>query len=201
MRKRLLLLRHAETSANRKGQFTGLADVPLSERGRRQALATSELVRQHTPQLCLSSPLQRSLGTARLALPDTETVTDPDLREIDFGQWDGLTFTQVQQQDPAGLKRWLRFDPDFRFETGESLGNFFNRVRRVAKRILSQPEERILIVTHGGILRALLCQLLKLTRRHFFLFDIRPATLAVVDLFESSPGVLTELRQPATEYK
>lgn len=157
----------------------------------------AHLVRSHSPNRCFCSPMLRCQQTAEAVQSDSavhETLND--LREIDFGSWEKLTYPQVEAMDPEGVERWLKFDRRFDFGTGEPIGAFFNRVRRASRRIVASPEETILVVTHGGVIRLLLCQYLGLPLRHYFRFEIGAASLTVLDIFDGF-GVLAGLSQCA----
>jgi broad specificity phosphatase PhoE len=117
---------------------------------------------------------------------------DPDLREIDFGRWEGKTFSEIRDSSPAEIARWARFAPDFAFPGGESLRDFLGRVRRAADRLAADEAETVLAVTHGGVIKAMLCHLLGLDSRRYVAFEIAPASLTVVRLFEGK-GVLSEM--------
>ena len=90
----LYILRHGETLWNQQGRFQGQKDSPLTDKGRRQALAQGEVLRsvKSLPHIVFVSPLGRTLTTAILAAPFIKThVKDPRLLEINFGAWEGAT--------------------------------------------------------------------------------------------------------------
>jgi len=192
MKKRLLLVRHAspETDAHR---FLGRTDVCLNEAGRRQALALAASLPPHQPSRCFCSPLKRCIETIRPA-SSFQPELDPDLREIDFGRWEGMTFDEIQRSDPQAVNQWAAFDPDFSFPGGERIDDFLCRVRRAADRLAALPEQTVLAVTHGGVIRAMICHFLGLSPRHYVLFEVGYASLTTLDLFDGK-GVLTGLNQ------
>jgi broad specificity phosphatase PhoE len=116
-----------------------------------------------------------------------------DLREVDFGRWENLAFDEIPKRDSARLDRWAAFDPTFRFPAGERLGDFLARTRRVAREIARAPEDTLLVVTHGGVIRSLLCRFLRLPPRRYVAFNPSPGSLTVLELFENGGGVLTAL--------
>lgn len=189
--KRVLLLRHASHASSQDRTFIGSTDLSLSEPGRREASSLRTLIESWRPERCLSSPLRRCRETVELAsrIP-AETL--PDLREIDFGLWEGKTFDEIRLVDPDLVDRWARFDPEFGFPGGERLADFGARIRRVAGLIAASPEKTVLVVTHGGVIRALICHFLGLELRQYLLFNIDCASLAIVDLF-GDRGVLAGL--------
>src|SRR6266496_436961 len=193
--KTVLLLRHGTTGTTVPPRFLGSTDLPLSAAGRRQAAAVAPLVRSRNPQVCFCSPMLRCVQTAEIVLKNSSMQRGllSGLREVDFGGWENLSFDEIQKCDPERLKRWAAFDRQFSFPDGERLGDFLVRVRLVARQILSAPHQTILVVTHGGVIRALLCHFLGLHPRRYVLFDVRPASLALIDVFGTGKGVLAGL--------
>ncbi len=191
MKKKLLLLRHAEHEAAHLHQFIGSTDIGLSEHGRRQAASLISLIRRYRPGRCLCSPLKRCLETIQ-PLQGISTEINADLREVDFGSWERKTFDEIQQSDPETVNQWADFSPAFSFPGGERLEDFLIRIQRAASTFVSCPEETILAVTHAGVIRALLCHFLGLHPRQYVLFNVDYASLTILDLF-GGKGVLTGL--------
>lgn len=188
----VVLIRHGSTGARWSGRFVGSTDLPLSPTGRGQATALSQaVVLARRSELSsvhgyFASPLRRVRETAKLALPDTVTIEyDDDLREIDYGQWEGLTFAEIVALAPDKVDGWARLDPAFAFPSGESFADFTARVRRVAARVAAQRgrRERLVLFTHGGMARALICHWLGLSPAHYLLFEVGNASVSTVRLF------------------
>ena len=152
---RLLLARHGETDWNRVGRWQGHADPPLNDAGRRQAEALAEELAGDSVVAVYSSDLRRASETAhvvaeRLRLP---VVEDPGLREIDVGSWSGLTRDEVRERYPEGFARWLQGEIG---HDGETRKQLTDRVVAAVERIAdAHPGEIVLVVTHGGAIRAL----------------------------------------------
>jgi broad specificity phosphatase PhoE len=151
----LLLVRHGETDWNRDNRFQGHADPPLNDAGREQAGALADRLAREDVDAVYSSPLRRAAETAdilarRLGVP---VSTVEALREIDVGEWSGLTRTEVEQRFPAAYARWLAFAHGWEHgETYEELG------ARVLPALLELARRhdggRVVVVTHGGPIRA-----------------------------------------------
>lgn len=152
---RIVLARHGETEWNRVGRWQGHADPPLNETGRRQAAELGDRIRHEPIAAVYSSDLRRASETARvvadqLGLP---VVEDAALREIDVGSWSGLTRADVAAQFPDGFARWQAGEIGHDGETREQLTE---RVGAAVERIARAHEgETVLVVTHGGAIRAL----------------------------------------------
>lgn len=191
MTERLILARHAQVDSRYAGRFLGSTDAPLSDLGRRQAAALAGTVRRkHVDAFC-ASPLRRARQTAELL--GAEAQSDADLREIDFGRWEGCSFEEISTGGQAErIDRWRRFDLEFCFPGGESLGGFVARVARAADRLAAGPSKTTLAVTHGGVIRAIICHLLGLEAKHYLRFEVPPASITTIDLFDGG-GVLVGL--------
>jgi broad specificity phosphatase PhoE len=152
---RILLARHGETEWNRLGRWQGHADVPLNDAGRRQAGVLAEQLAGDSVSAIYSSDLRRASETAaivgdRLGLPVTRRRA---LREIDVGSWSGLTRDEVRERFPEGFARWLAGEIGHDGETREELTR--RAVGEVESIAAAHPDEQVLVVTHGGVIRAL----------------------------------------------
>lgn len=194
MSKRLILIRHGQPVTPSPGAFLGSTDAPLTNLGRLQAGKLAARMSVAHGARCLCSPLTRAQDTARMA--GLEVTTDADLREIDFGRWEGLTFEEIQSAEPDAVGGWAQGDPDFRFPGGDSLGEFLARIRAVAARISGDDAETVIAFAHGGVIRALICHFLGLDNRNYVLFDVSYASITTLRLFDGK-GVLAGLNDVA----
>ena len=152
---RLVLARHGETDWNRVGRWQGHADPPLNETGRRQAAGLADRLAGNGIVAVYSSDLARARETARAVAHrlGLGVVEDPALREIDVGSWSGLTRAHVAERFPEGYARWLEGEIGHDGETREQLAE---RVVGAATTIGGRHAgETVLVVTHGGVIRAL----------------------------------------------
>ena len=143
----ILLARHGETEWNRIGRWQGWADPPLNEKGRGQARELAEQLRAVPFDAVYSSDLRRAHETAVIVAEphDVPVVVDPGLREVDIGSWSGLTWSEIEKRFPDGRR------PD-----GETREQHVARVLAAVERAArSHAGGRILLVTHGGTMRAL----------------------------------------------
>src|SRR6202047_2637867 len=138
-----VLLRHGDTELSPEHRFSGLRDLPLSANGTRQAKAAAGRLAAGAPvDAVVSSPLQRALATAAIAADELglTAVIDDDLRETDFGDWDGFTLEEIQQRWPTAAAAW-REGPDQAPPGGESFADTSHRVNQACDRVLRD---------HGG---------------------------------------------------
>lgn len=151
----LLLVRHGETDWNAERRFQGHADTPLNERGRAQALALADELTGEGIALVYTSDLARARETAEIvaARLDAEVLSLRELREIDVGEWEGLTWPEIEERYPEGARSW--HDTGSGWETGETYEELGERVVAALRRIAADhPAERVLVVAHGGTIRA-----------------------------------------------
>jgi len=149
---RLLLVRHGQSTWNAEERWQGHADPPLSALGERQALAAAKATAVLGPTVVISSDLTRARQTAELIAPDGVTPTvEPALRERDVGEWTGLTRTEIEERYPGYLDGF-RAPPGF--ESNEDLLARTLPALEVIARDLD-ADAVCLIVTHGGVIRAL----------------------------------------------
>lgn len=188
MNKHVILLRHGETGF--PGKYIGSSDVNLSSEGEGQIAALTEMFQDITIDLLLASPMARCRQSAAIALPEKSAHYDDDLREIDFGRWEGLSFAEIEKSDPELVSQWAEWSPEFCFPEGEQISNFICRINTVGKRIEEGSEKTVFVVAHGGVIRALVCYFLRLTPENFLLFQIEKGKFATINLF-SEGGVLT----------
>jgi alpha-ribazole phosphatase len=194
--KQLLLVRHGEADGIAPGALLGRTDPSLSERGRRQCAHLRALVPSGASTAYLCSPLARARQTAAIVTwgRDLSLEIDPDLSEIEFGEWEGLSFDQIERRYPEQAEQWSRFTADFAFPGGESLLEFRTRIERVGDRLMAANRETLVVFTHGGVIRALICHFLGLDLRDYLLFDVGPAAVATLHLWDGQ-GVLAGLSQ------
>jgi probable phosphoglycerate mutase len=154
------LIRHGETDWNLNGIWQGHADVPLNEVGHAQAHRLAERLRAHGPRfdVIYSSDLERAWETARTvgAAIGVEPRAAPELREIDIGNWSGRTNAQIRTEDADVYER-IRSGEDLPRGGGERFLDLYARVVDAAGRLAGRhPGATIALVTHGGVVRALL---------------------------------------------
>lgn len=160
MRTALTLVRHGLTEWNVAGRFQGQTDLPLSEDGRRQARRLARrTARFGEIDLLVSSPLLRARETAELAFPGRAVVTEPRLKELDFGIFEGAT-----AEENARRPEWAAWsvDPYLRAAPG---GESYSELRdRIVSWYLELPRDvgHVVAVTHSGAIQMLLAHVLGL---------------------------------------
>jgi broad specificity phosphatase PhoE len=151
----LLLARHAETDSNREKRWQGFADVPLNERGRKQASQLADELAAAPLAAIYSSDLRRAHETALVVAErrGLAVTSLPELREVDVGSWTGLTHEEVKQRFPDGYRE-LRERSGRGWDGGETYAELAGRVLEALRRIAHEhPGETVLVVTHSGPVR------------------------------------------------
>jgi broad specificity phosphatase PhoE len=156
---RILLARHGETVFNVEGRWQGQSDSQLTERGVAQAEQLALALRDETISAVYSSDLGRSMETARRVadLHALEVLPEPRLREIDVGQWTGLTRPQIQARFPAEFEEWAERPAYVLLPAGETLAHAQARALEFFSE--SMPRhlgQTIVVIAHGAIGQAIL---------------------------------------------
>jgi glucosyl-3-phosphoglycerate phosphatase len=190
--RRLVLLRHGQTADNAAGIWQGHRDSVLSDLGREQAAGAAGALAAYRPRLVVSSDLQRARDTAEAvaAACGLPVRLDPQLREVDVGQWQGRSTAQVRESHPELLAAMGRGEDIRRGATGETLAELAVRVGAALEDVAAelQPHELAVVVGHGVSGRAGVAALTGLNQMQALqvLGGLRNAHWAV--LTETSPG-------------
>lgn len=195
MASRILLIRHAATEAADKKKFVGSTDVEASQDGLARLDRFEAVLEQYRPELWLCSPMKRALQTARkihaLCGGKGEITLDERLREIDFGIWEMKTFSEIVKAEPERVDEWAKYI-DFTFPGGEAVVAFQNRIADIFSALQRLPAKEICVVTHGGVIRTMICLALGIDLRNYLLFSVPPGSLTVLDVFPEG-GILAGL--------
>jgi len=168
---RLYLIRHGRTRWNREEVFRGTVDVPLDEVGRREAEKVAEALRERGIEVVYSSPLSRAKETAEAiaARCKVPLCIMEELRDLDFGEWQGLSRLEVKERYPELYNLWEREPHRVAFPGGEDLDAVLRRVARALQKIReAHPNQGVALVSHRVVLKVLTCFLLGLDNSHFW---------------------------------
>lgn len=154
---RVLFIRHAETDM--AGTFCGHSNPPINARGRQQIQKLISALNGEEIECVFTSDLERAVSTAD-KLADTlgvPCIKRPDLREINFGSWEGVTWQQIQERDDAYARRWTETYPNLPAPGGEPFADFQTRVIAEVAEIFNYIDrQQAAVVTHGGVMRVVL---------------------------------------------
>lgn len=157
MKTKVFLARHGETEWNRMGRFQGCRDIDLSEEGIVQAQYLSKRLNNNFDYI-YTSPLKRAVQTAEIIAAGKQikpTIVN-ELREINFGEWEGLTLKEVSSNFPKEFKYWRNDKVEAPICGGDlSIKNASKRAKNAVVEIAAKHKgSKILIVAHGGIIKA-----------------------------------------------
>jgi len=186
---RFLLVRHGQTAWNTKGRFAGQFDLPLDEAGHAQAAALANRLKDEQVDAIYSSDLSRAWGTA-LAIQSSlalrvDLKPDSRLREMNFGDWQGLTYPEIQRRNPEGLEGWEKDQLHNAPPHGETLLEFSERVKSVYKELRgAHADQTLILVAHGGSLQLLITYALGLPPEKYWQVYLSNASLSDLRVYE-----------------
>lgn len=185
---RLVLIRHAQPEMH--GRIYGRLDPALSATGRAQARALVAGLRGVQLEAVYASPLRRALETAEPLARElgVEVTIHPSLVDIDFGEWEGRRFEELEQSDPELYRSWMTQPTRTRFPGGENFGELQARVLAAFGEIRRETASAA-IVAHAGVNRIILGNVLGLADDAIFRLDQPLAAVSVVDWIEEAPIV------------
>jgi broad specificity phosphatase PhoE len=195
---KLLMVRHGQTDGNSGGQFVGHKDIPLNKIGMRQVEAVAYRLSNERPAVIYSSDLQRAWQTA-LAIqqaiqqsvspdPAPPLIADSRLREMCFGEWEGLTYSEIEAAYPEQLKAWQTNIYHCSPPGGESLKELGGRVNDFLSDILhDHAGESVIIAAHGGTFEALTLKVLKLESGRSWQFQISNTGISEFKFYPAGP--------------
>ena len=182
----LLIVRHGETEWNATGRIQGHTDIGLSDKGAEQAILLGQRISGLQIDVAYSSDLQRTSETARLALGERDVALNKStmLREYNKGEFEGLTLKEIKAQFPAEYPKYLEKNLDYSPKGGESTRAVSARMAKIIGEIKSNHlNETVLVVSHGGALRAAMVSLLGMPLEGNWSFMFGNCGLTIVDTF------------------
>ncbi len=185
----VVLVRHGETEWSRELKHTGRTDIPLTEDGRRQAQAVGTALQGRQFAVVLTSPLARAADTCRLAGFGDAAEQRDELREWDYGSYEGRTTLEIRNEIP-GWTIWRGAVPE-----GEAIDEVAARVDRVIAELRAAQGDALLFA-HGHLLRVLTARWLGLDPQAGALFALDPATLSTLG-YERETSVIRLWNRPA----
>jgi alpha-ribazole phosphatase len=187
---RLILIRHGEPDESLRGRCYGRLDAGLSPHGRRQLQQTSERLAGARMTAFYCSPRVRAVESAEILAADQAVTIRDDLRELDFGRVEGLTYLEIAERFPLLFAQWMAAPTTVTFPEGEPFIDMAARVRAAIAEIrAAHPGGSVAIVSHGGVNRIAIADALGLPLEHIFTIDQGYAGMNVIDYFGETPLV------------
>ena len=188
---RLIFVRHAEPDEELRGRIYGSLDPGLSERGRAHADALAGDLAREPIAAVYTSPLQRARATAAplAAQLGLEAVVEPDLRELDFGELEGLTIAEAAERYPVE-SGWMLAPGDAVFPGGETVAALRARATGAARTVAERHADgTVAVFTHAVTIRAILADALAMPPDAMFRLDQSYGGISVVEWFDGNPFV------------
>lgn len=184
---KLYLLRHGETDWNQKSIFQGQTDIDLNESGQNDARKAVEIFKDIKINQIYSSDLKRAQNTALMISENKnlEIQIDKQLREISFGDWEGLKFKEIKNQFPKMITDWQQDPLHYSPPAGEKLIDFKKRIVNFFKKMIQKNKgDKILVVTHGGVIKVYLTAILAIDPQNFWQFQIDNGSLTEIKFYD-----------------
>lgn len=183
---RLLLARHGQTDHNLQRRYQGQIDTALNQAGLEQTEKLAARLAAERIDAIYSSDLRRSLQTAEMIAHGhaLKVIRDARLREMSFGEWEGYTHDEVQAQAPALVSEWIKDPVNVAPPRGETVRELAARVQAGLDEVRrAHAAETVVFVTHGGVIRTLLCLGLGIELDHQSQFDTSTGSLSEISFY------------------
>jgi len=190
----LFLIRHGETEWNRKLRYQGQTDIDLNETGFNQARLLSESLENQKITRIYTSDLKRAANTASIiAKPhDLKLNKEKKLREISFGEWEGMNYEEITKEYPKLFKKWRNDPVSVSPPEGETFSEFQERVIYIINRIKDlHTGERVAIVSHGGTIRVYLAHILSMPLIENKKLSIHNTSLSHIKIYDNRAVIKT----------
>lgn len=156
----IYLVRHGESEANIQNRFSGITDVDLSDRGRKQAATAGDNLKTYKIDYVYSSPLKRARETAEIIcdvnnIDVDQIIIENNLIEVNFGLFENMTWDEIRESHREESENWISHKHKYKFPEGESYDDIVNRISSFVDNV----PENSLIVTHFGVIQSILLYL------------------------------------------
>lgn len=187
MKTKVIMVRHGETEWNVLCKFLGSVDLPLNEKGRRQAGYAREALKDVEIDVAYSSPMKRAYETGEIICTDKklELRTDNGLREIGCGKWEGLNGIEVEKLFPGQIELWGNSPEDCRIEGGDTFQEVSDRIVDAFWRIVNANRGKTILITSHMICLTLLMIYFE-GRQINDMWDVKPIGNAALNIVEVS---------------
>jgi broad specificity phosphatase PhoE/ribonuclease HI len=185
----IYLIRHGETilTPTRKFSGVGALDPELTAEGLAQAELVAAEIAKLSPEILISSPLQRTRQTAAAIArtTDLEPTFSEDWFELSFGDWDGKSIEEVKAEDPDAYQAWLN-STSYRPGGGESYDQAAERIEVALERIAAEyPGKRVVVVTHNGVIKTAIKLAIGGPADSVFHMDASPCSISSISIWPS----------------
>jgi alpha-ribazole phosphatase len=189
---RLIIVRHGQTLWNLERKYQGHSDIALTEKGLKQAEAVAVRLAAEPVNAVYASDLSRAFKTAE-CIADKHNLKVglvPALREIKFGDWEGLTYEEITARWPGLLGKLWSTPDELEIPGGESFHQLKERAFDAIKKIVAaHPEQTVVVVAHGGTIGTILCAILNIHLNHVWSIRQDNTAVNIIEYFEGRPTI------------
>ncbi|MCK8826486.1 alpha-ribazole phosphatase [Natroniella acetigena] len=196
METEVILVRHGETEWNRDFKFQGSQDVELSAEGKEQGEKLAVRLASEKIDKIYSSNLTRAYQTANLVAEkhELQVIQVDGLQEINFGEWEGMTYQEINEEFDFTVDQWMKDPVTKKPPAGESLKQLEERTIKALKTIIKEETgNKIVVVSHGGVIKTLLCNLLEMPLNKSWKLKQSNTAVNILKFYEGQASVILEL--------
>lgn len=191
---RLFLIRHGETDYSLENRYCGFNDPPLNDRGIWQSKKLGERLKNLRIDRVYSSDLKRGYQAAEIIFEDSQITKSADFREMNFGIFEGLSHKEIAKVYPRLYRDWISNPSKIKVPEGEGLMDLRKRVKDKLSFILYENKDKtIALVTHGGPIKVILCDALKIGFEGFWRMEQELGALNIIDYSKELPPVVVKM--------
>lgn len=190
---KIILVRHGETIWNKELRFQGHRDIPLSEKGQEQAAKLSARLSAENIDAFYASDLSRALETAGIvAKPHgREVLPVPELRETNFGKWEGMTYNEIIAVYNEEMQRFRENPLQNRIPGGETLQEVADRCMAGINKIISRhPDQTVLVAAHGGTIKVVVSFVLGLDLKNYWKIKQDNVAVNIIEFYNNDQAIV-----------
>jgi alpha-ribazole phosphatase len=188
---RLILIRHAQTDYNLQKRYCGFSNPPLNDKGIEQVKRLAKRLKGLKIDKIYSSDLKRAYQTAQIISKNNSVEKLTELREMNFGIFEGLSYQEIMSKYSRIYRKWLRSPQEIVIPEGESLIALTSRVRDILVEILSNNQGRtVAVVTHAGPISIILCDILKVSLDLIWQIKLEHAAIKIIKFIQGEGRIL-----------
>jgi|TARA_B100001094_G_C18068087_1_gene738522 broad specificity phosphatase PhoE len=190
--KKIIIVRHGQTNANAEGKTQGQIDTDLNNIGLDQAKKAGQYIRaNYSINEAWVSDLKRTQQTANQITKNFKT--SELIREMSFGKWENHLFENIISEYPKLVKEYAEASESFRAPEGESFKDMHIRSVDFLKNINMKDKNELLIVSHGGFMRVLICSILDLPIKNLINFQFENCSITEIIKHENKKPILSKI--------
>lgn len=189
---KLIIVRHGQTLWNLERKYQGHSDIALTDKGLKQAEAVAERLAAEKMDAVYASDLSRAYKTAQYIADKHNLAVSvvPALREIKFGEWEGLTYEQISAKWPGLLGKLWTTPDELQIPGGESFQELKVRAYAAIEKIVADhPEQTVAVVAHGGTIGTILCAVLDIHLNHVWSIRQDNTAVNIIEYYDARPTI------------